>query len=122
MCHAAILSGGYSPALGFIHTGMQTSFVFDVADLYKVEFTIPVAFEMAAASDEKIESRVRTACRAKFREAKLLQRILPDIDALLDFNEEAHTASQEADLDVNGVGPIHYWEPLESTGDDSHDT
>ena len=36
LCHAAIVSGGYSPGLGFIHTGKQLSFVYDVADLYKV--------------------------------------------------------------------------------------
>lgn len=45
MCHAAIVSLGYSPGLGFIHTGKQLSFVYDVADLYKAETTIPVAFE-----------------------------------------------------------------------------
>src|SRR5579884_2719753 len=47
VCHAAIVSAGYSPALGFIHTGKMLSFVYDVADLYKVETTIPVAFRAA---------------------------------------------------------------------------
>ena len=32
LCHAAIVSLGYSPGLGFIHTGKQLSFVYDVAD------------------------------------------------------------------------------------------
>jgi CRISPR-associated protein Cas1 len=32
VCHAAIVAGGYSPALGFIHTGKQLSFVYDVGD------------------------------------------------------------------------------------------
>ena len=50
LCQTAIVSGGYSPALGFIHTGKQRSFVFDVADLYKVELTIPIAFEIVAES------------------------------------------------------------------------
>ena len=48
LCHAAIVSGGYSPGLGFIHTGKQLSFVYDIADLYKVDMTIPLAFRIAA--------------------------------------------------------------------------
>jgi len=44
VCHAAIVSRGYSPALGFIHTGKQLSFVYDIADLCKVGASIPVAF------------------------------------------------------------------------------
>lgn len=35
VCQAAIVSLGYSPALGFVHTGKQLSFVYDIADLYK---------------------------------------------------------------------------------------
>ncbi len=45
VCHAAIVSLGYSAGLGFVHTGKQLSFVYDIADLYKTETTIPVAFE-----------------------------------------------------------------------------
>src|SRR5207249_109763 len=44
VCHAAIVSAGYSPAIGFIHTGKMLSFVYDVADLYKPEIAIPIAF------------------------------------------------------------------------------
>ncbi|MCC6680465.1 MAG: CRISPR-associated endonuclease Cas1 [Phycisphaeraceae bacterium] len=40
LVHAAIISAGYSPAIGFIHTGKQLSFVYDIADLYKAELTI----------------------------------------------------------------------------------
>jgi CRISPR-associated protein Cas1 len=43
ICHAAIVSMGYSPALGFIHTGKMLSFVYDIADLYKADLTIPLA-------------------------------------------------------------------------------
>jgi len=87
ICHAAIVAGGYSPALGFIHTGRMLSFVYDIADLYKTELTIPAAFETVAESDLQTESRVRMLCRERFKEAKLLQRILPDIDSLLEIPE-----------------------------------
>jgi len=112
LCHAAIVSGGYSPALGFIHTGKQLSFVYDIADLYKAEVTIPLAFRIAAESEERIGPRVRQACRETFREQRLLKRILPDIDHLLDISEEVLTAGQEADSDPARPEPL--WSlPLE---------
>jgi CRISPR-associated protein Cas1 len=99
LCHAAIVSGGYSPALGFIHTGKQLSFVYDVADLYKVDVTIPVAFATVGESTEEVEPRVRQACREAFKEHRLLSRILPDIDWILDISEEVLSAGEEADSD-----------------------
>lgn len=107
VCHTAIVSGGYSPALGFIHTGKQLSFVYDIADLYKVEITIPLAFRIAAESQEKIGARVREACREAFREHGLLKRILPDIDQLLSISDEVLMAGQEADSD--GARPEPLW-------------
>lgn len=92
ICHAAIVSGGYSPALGFVHTGRMLSFVYDIADLYKTELTIPAAFETVAESNEDTGSRVRTLCRERFRQARLLQRILPDIDCLLEIPEDVESS------------------------------
>ena len=100
LCHAAIVSGGYSPGLGFIHTGKQLSFVYDIADLYKTELSIPIAFETAALSSADIDARVRRRCREAFKEAKLLQRLLPDIDSLLDMQEEP-----APDYDADGALP-----------------
>jgi len=83
LCQSAIISGGYSTAIGFIHTGKQLSFVFDIADLYKIDYCVSIAFEIVSQSTAEIEKRVRQACREKFREVKLLDRILPDIDEIL---------------------------------------
>ena len=88
VCHAAILSAGYSPALGFIHTGKMLSFVYDVADLYKTEVTIPVAFKTAAQNPPGIEGVVRRACRDLFFEFKLMERIIPDIAEVLDAGDD----------------------------------
>ncbi|MEW6718696.1 MAG: type I-E CRISPR-associated endonuclease Cas1e [Chloroflexota bacterium] len=110
LCHAAIVSGGYSPAIGFIHTGKQLSFVYDIADLYKVEVTIPLAFQAVAKSKEKIESRVREACREKFKEVRLLHRILPDIDTILGISEEPLPAPI-GDLDYDPALPEPLWNP-----------
>lgn len=106
LCHAAIVSGGYSPALGFIHTGKQLSFVYDIADLYKVEITIPTAFRIVQESSQRVEPRVREACRQAFKEAKLLQRILPDIEALLAIPEDVLIAGAEADADPARPEPL----------------
>lgn len=106
LCHTAIVSGGYSPALGFIHTGKQLSFVYDIADLYKTEITIPLAFRTVAESKESVGPRVRAACREAFREHGLLKRILPDIDSLLGISEEKLQAGAEADSDPARPEPL----------------
>ena len=88
LCQSAIVSGGYSTAIGFIHTGKQLSFVFDIADLYKVDYCVPISFEIVSQSTTEVEKRVRQACREKFREVRLLERILPDIDELLQVPDQ----------------------------------
>ena len=107
ICHAAIVSGGYSPALGFIHTGKQLSFVYDIADLYKTEITIPASFEVVAKSNQQVEKRVRALCRERFRAHRLLQRILPDIDALLDLSQPYHPPPFDSDPAL----PSALWTP-----------
>lgn len=108
--HAAILSGGYSPALGFIHTGKQLSFVYDIADLYKAELILPLAFAAAARNPPQLEREVRMACRDVFREAKLMERILGDIAACLDLAESSsHTSDDEYAADSSK--PSELWSP-----------
>jgi CRISPR-associated protein Cas1 len=109
LCHAAIVSGGYSPAIGFIHTGKQLSFVYDIADLYKAEVTIPLAFEVAAESTQDVHARVRQGCRQVFKRHRLLKRILPDIQNLLDLSAEVLRAGEEADSDPARPEPL--WTP-----------
>lgn len=110
VCHAAIVSGGYSTAIGFIHTGKQLSFVYDVADLYKTDLTIPTAFQAAAESPVQVERRVRQACRERFRQEKLLERILPDIDRLLNIAPEAPGGGE--DVDSSPALPTDLWDAL----------
>jgi len=99
ICHAAIVSGGYSPGLGFIHTGKQLSFVYDIADLYKTEITIPIAFQTVSEGEDRVESRVRQHCRERFNEIKLLQRILPDIAHVLQVQDASQLPDDELDSD-----------------------
>ena len=80
---AAILAAGYSPAVGFIHTGKPKSFVYDIADLFKFETVVPVAFSIAARNPSDPDRAVRLACRDIFRETRLLKKIIPTIEEVL---------------------------------------
>jgi CRISPR-associated protein Cas1 len=115
LVHAAILSGGYSPALGFIHCGKQLSFVYDVADLYKVDYTIPIAFAVAAENPPELERRVRISCRDRFREARLMERVLPDIAKALDVPEKERAEDEFA---ADGAMPAGLWQPQSATFSD----
>jgi CRISP-associated protein Cas1 len=151
LVHAAIISGGYSPALGFVHTGKQLSFVYDVADLYKADVTIPLAFRVVAQAggagvaaaaevaaeapatagavvDEAaqpapaaplakpaaggLERAVRIACRECFRTTRLVERILPDIQAVLDVPDAGQDEFAEDE-----ARPAELWTPKALTVD-----
>jgi CRISPR-associated protein Cas1 len=95
VCHAAIVSAGYSAALGFIHTGKMLSFVYDVADFYKTDLTIPVAFRVAAGQTKTLERDVRVECRKAFHAYHVMDRILPDIKEVLGAgNDLGETAAE----------------------------
>lgn len=109
LCHGAIVSTGFSPGLGFIHTGKLLSFVYDIADLYKVDFTVPLAFTEAAQGPERLESRVRRACRDAFVRMGFLGRIVPDIQTALGLRPEVtRVLVHDVDEDT-GVSGI--WDP-----------
>jgi len=112
LVHAAIISAGYSPAIGFIHSGKQLSFVYDIADLYKAELTIPLAFETAASQPEHLERETRIASRRRFHQAKLMQRILPDIRQCLDV-----VADEQDEFADDPAKPAELWEPRSFSSD-----
>ena len=108
VCHAAVVSAGYSAGLGFVHQGKQLAFVYDVADLYKSLLTIPIAFSAAAEKAKKLETVVRTRCRDAFRQFRLLDRILPEIRQLLDL--DAHVPIPDGfDPDDDAALPTAWW-------------
>lgn len=98
VCHAAILSAGYSPGLGFVHTGKALSFVYDVADLYKTETSIPAAFRAVQSGAVDVERAARHALRDQFHESRLLGRVVDDLARLFDLDSEGD--------DAEGVDPV----------------
>lgn len=93
VCQAAIVSLGYSTGLGFIHTGKQLSFVYDIADLYKAEVSIPAAFLSARYPGSDLSVAVRKNCRTYLQQAHLLKRIPEDIEWIFDLPESEHRES-----------------------------
>ena len=101
LCHAAIVSLGYSPGLGFVHMGKQLSFVYDVADLYKTETTVPAAFEAVKVGGD-VHQNIRVLCRKYFANARILSRISEDLSFL--FSE---TVAEEKE---NVLHPGELWD------------
>ncbi|WP_025273593.1 type I-E CRISPR-associated endonuclease Cas1e [Haloglycomyces albus] len=88
ICHAVITGIGASPALGFIHTGSAVSFVLDIADLYKADISIPIAFDLAARGLCS-ERDARVAVRDAVVEEQLLSKIVSNVKSLLLQDSEA---------------------------------
>lgn len=100
--HSAVLALGCSPALGFIHSGTQHAFIYDIADLYKAETTIPLAFSLHSST--RPEQEVRRRLREEFRLFKLLPRIVTDIQQILDPQSSPDQLDRSPDL-------VHLWDP-----------
>ena len=91
--HSVIVALGCSPGLGFIHTGHERSFVYDIADLYKAEITIPIAFKIAAEHSEHddIGAITRRAVRDYISDGRILAKAVKDIRNLLFEDTDENT-------------------------------
>lgn len=97
LAHAVIAALGCSAGLGFVHVGHECSFVYDIADLYKAETTIPIAFEIASAQPDDISAAVRRRMRDELMQSHILERMTKDIQYLL-TNMEDDPKPVEADV------------------------
>ncbi len=107
LCHAGIVANGYSPGLGFIHTGKALSFVYDVADIYKANTVIPAAFEAAAGGASGVEARARRLLRATLQAENILARIPRDLADLFGAAGPPDPAEQPDEDDAPGA----LWDP-----------
>lgn len=94
--HAVIVALGCAPGLGFVHTGHLKSFVYDIADLYKADITIPIAFDIATREVADIGAETRRAVRDRMKGGAFLETCVQDIKALLTDEEEAIEYGPEA--------------------------
>ena len=107
LAQAVILALGCSPGLGFVHIGHERSFVYDIADLYKAEVTIPAAFEIAASSPEDVGSATRRRVRDMMVEHHTLEHMVRDIRALLEKEEIAADSGEES---VPEESAVYLWD------------
>ncbi len=107
--HAIIVALGCSPGLGFVHALNERSFVYDIADLYKVEITVPLAFDLAAEEPPDIGVAARRAVRDRMRDGRFMQRCVHDVRYLLTADGAAdggprslaqHPPERHGDADV----------------------
>lgn len=75
ICLSAITTMGYIPALGFIHTDGKIPFVYDIADLFKSDISIPVAFETYSVCKSKNNDMLMQKFTQKVSSYGLLQKL-----------------------------------------------
>ena len=61
--------------------------MYDVADLYKAETTVPAAFESVAETYFDLHTMVRRKCRERFSDYRLMQRLVQDVDRVMGFGD-----------------------------------
>ena len=88
VAHAVITALGFVPALGVVHTGTDRSFVYDIADLYKAEISIPAAFDTVAAAKGKPSVEVRRYVRDYVVSHRLMPRMVKDLKSLFDVPDD----------------------------------
>ncbi|MEU3071675.1 type I-E CRISPR-associated endonuclease Cas1e [Streptomyces sp. NPDC006906] len=117
VAHAVVASLGCSPGLGFVHSGHELSFVLDIADLYKTDIGIPLAFDVAAEAEEDVGSRTRRALRDRINETRLLERCVRDIKGLLlpdspagasESAENTDRVTLQSDRGLNVASGVNY--------------
>jgi CRISPR-associated protein Cas1 len=75
---------GYSPHIGFIHSGSPLPFVYDLADLYKEKLCVDLAFALTADMAGKYNKhKVADGFRRRVLEMDLLACIGLDIEEML---------------------------------------
>ena len=87
----AVAAVGALPPLGFIHEDSSNAFTLDIADLYRAEVTIPLAFRVARQAAEKsdlnLERMLRKEAAVEFRRGKLIAKMIDRIKELLSVND-----------------------------------
>jgi CRISPR-associated protein Cas1 len=88
MATAVLIALGYSPALGILHNGDSFSLSFDIADLYKHKFSIPLAFEASkkvlGSDNIRIEKEIRIMALEKMKGTNFVKAMVEDIQEIFD--------------------------------------
>lgn len=92
----AVAAVGALPPLGFIHEDSSNAFTLDIADLWRVEVTLPLAFGAVKALREgdahSLERELRHRAARAFRHAKLIPKMIERIRELFDVDDRSGDA------------------------------
>lgn len=92
----AVAAVGALPPLGFIHEDSSNAFTLDVADLFRVDLTLPLAFGAVRAlrdgETDNLEREVRRRAAKLFRQEKLIPRMIDRIKELFDVDDRGGDA------------------------------
>lgn len=87
----AVAAVGTLPPLGFIHESSSNAFTLDIADLYRAEVTIPLAFKAARQAIDNpqlsLERILRYEAASEFRRFKLIPKMIDRIKELLSVDD-----------------------------------
>jgi CRISPR-associated protein Cas1 len=88
----AVAAVGALPPLGFIHEESSNAFTLDVADMWRAEVTIPLAFSVAAKAgrdpSRPLERQVRYEAARLFKSKKLIPGMISRIKELLNVADD----------------------------------
>ena len=83
---SALQALGYSSGLGIIHEGHMQSLVFDIADLYKIDYSIPTAFEASSLKNINVKEFVKSKMRDLLIDKEFMSTVVRDIEELMNEN------------------------------------
>lgn len=96
----AVQSLAAIPQLGFIHEDSGQAFVLDIADLFRDQITLAIAFSavrQAKQSGETIDRLVRREAARVFRKQDVIPSMIDRVKQVLQLDQEKHEPSDNRD-------------------------
>ncbi|GAB2498032.1 CRISPR-associated endonuclease Cas1 [Corynebacterium atrinae] len=114
IAHSVIAALGFIPSLGIVHSGTDRAFVYDIADLYKAQISIPAAFDAVAEASFDAVTQVRRKVREKVVEFRLMEQMVRDLHNLMRTEDDLDSIDVELmlwnELEVIAAG-VNWAEP-----------
>ena len=79
----SVVAAGFSPGIGFLHSGFEKAFACDIVDFYKFEVSVPLAFRLHSEGRGDSDN-IRRAVRDEIVKEGLLERMIEDSIACID--------------------------------------
>ena len=86
---SVIVAMGFSPHVGFVHSGSPLPFIYDIADMYKAEFSIEFAFSMTKKLGGLYDRyRLLDDFRQQLIDTDFLKRVPDDVNRILEVRKK----------------------------------